>query len=296
MNDKNRFNPARRSKNYAGLTLPQWIILALVFMLGSAALAATAAIVFNDKEIVQTEVALPAQAIEPLPLSQMIVPVAEPTATTVKEEEKEEPTASTQVPPGCGLADNESGLFAISVVLNGETIEVIKAAETVRVRLAGVQETEGTLAEKAVKKIEELSQGQTIRLLEATAGQNRAEGQTYYIFAGDRLINYELIRQGLALLTPDLPARGCAALLLEAEQQARAEKIGIWKPTPVPTRTFIPLVDINPGDQNGCDCSIRYVCSDFRTHDQAQSCYNACNDYHSKLDPDRDGIACENLP
>jgi hypothetical protein len=68
----------------------------------------------------------------------------------------------------------------------------------------------------------------------------------------------------------------------------------MWRPTPVPTHTFVPFVTVNPNA--ACDCSIRYECSDFQTHTAAQTCFNACNDYNSRLDEDHDGLACENLP
>ena len=50
----------------------------------------------------------------------------------------------------------------------------------------------------------------------------------------------------------------------------------------------------------GCKCSgDLYDCLNFRSHDQAQACFNYCvgmgkGDIH-KIDRDNDGIACENL-
>ncbi|MBZ0305101.1 MAG: excalibur calcium-binding domain-containing protein [Anaerolineae bacterium] len=51
-----------------------------------------------------------------------------------------------------------------------------------------------------------------------------------------------------------------------------------------------------------CDCnrSNAYNCSNFRTHAEAQTCYETClavtgRDVHG-LDRDKDGRACETLP
>jgi hypothetical protein len=70
----------------------------------------------------------------------------------------------------------------------------------------------------------------------------------------------------------------------------------MWQPTRVPTATFVPTVGFDPAMQAPCDCMARPVCTDFSSHDEAQACYNACNDYNSRLDDDRDGLACEWLP
>ncbi len=75
--------------------------------------------------------------------------------------------------------------------------------------------------------------------------------------------------------------------------------------TPVPQPTAVPPtnppVPASPIPQaSGCDCSgNKYNCSDFETHDEAQTCFEFCggtsNDVH-RLDRDGDGIACESLP
>ena len=66
----------------------------------------------------------------------------------------------------------------------------------------------------------------------------------------------------------------------------------------VPTRTPARPTGSAKGP---CDCSGNlYNCSDFKTHAEAQACYEHClkvtgKDVH-RLDGNRDGEACESLP
>ena len=85
-------------------------------------------------------------------------------------------------------------------------------------------------------------------------------------------------------------------LLVQAEMAARGVRQASGLPGAYPRETLLPFVTLSPQNGLACDCSIRYECSDFDTRQQAQDCYNACNDYHSRLDLDRNGIACEELP
>lgn len=69
-------------------------------------------------------------------------------------------------------------------------------------------------------------------------------------------------------------------------------------PTNPPPPTSPPPT--SPPPSAVCDCSRDYNCSDFNTHNEAQSCFDSCggspNNNWSGLDRDHDGIACESLP
>lgn len=72
-------------------------------------------------------------------------------------------------------------------------------------------------------------------------------------------------------------------------------------PTEMPTVTPAPTPTPTEQAQVPCYCDYnRYNCSDFATHNAAQTCFNYCvalgkGDIH-KLDSDSDGLACELLP
>jgi len=176
------------------------------------------------------------------------------------------------------------------------SIEFVNEGQSIqKINLAGIRySTDPILLADALKLIRELTGGQTV-VLAQPARQDEFDSQSAYLFAGGKFVNYELILQGLASVDLQTPAPGCINDLLQAEQISRDKKLGIWMPKRVPTSTFVPFVTLDASN-HPCDCSIRYECSDFNTHDEAQACYNACNDYNSKLDIDRDGIACEGLP
>jgi endonuclease YncB( thermonuclease family) len=168
----------------------------------------------------------------------------------------------------------------------------------VQVKYAGIDAPpllSGRTAEAAWQYNTALVAGQIVVLVKDGSDADENGSLLRYVFVGDRFANYELVRMGYASRV-DSPELVCANVLREAEEAARAASLGLWAPTPIPTATYMPTVAFDPGSQAACDCSIRWECSDFATHDQAQACFNACNDYNSRLDEDYDGLACEELP
>lgn len=210
------------------------------------------------------------------------------------------PTAQTPalnqpppLPPECDSLAHDVQQGMVTRIINRETLEVNISGALLPVTLAGIMPPD---TDVAIATIQAIVEGQPVTLVKDETEQDSNGNLVRYVFTNGRFLNYDLVRQGLARSQPDSPDKACATLLQQAEQQARAEGVGLWKPTPIPTATFIPFVTLDPNRNGDCDCSVRYECSDFRTHDDAQACYNLCNDYSSRLDQDRDGIACENLP
>lgn len=192
----------------------------------------------------------------------------------------------------------------ITRILDTGTLEVQTEEGIQRISFAGIQATNqaslGDAAEQDLQALQEMLaqfEGQPILLIKDAADQDTTARKPRYVIANDRFVNSDLVREGHAIALSNAPDQACTASFYDLEQQARAEGLGIWKkPTPIPTRTFMPFVTLDPSTQAGCVCSERPICANFNTHDQAQSCFNACNDYNSLLDEDHDGIACENLP
>ncbi len=204
-----------------------------------------------------------------------------------------------EIPISASCVQKNSGIREGKVlrVDRSGLLDIAAGGGILRAVLAGVDLPPGALqAELAAKKIQELVEGQPVILVSDLAAQGTPEIAHFYVFTQEQFVNYELVRQGLATVNRSATEQSCAGYLQMAEQQAHDERAGVWLPTRVPTRTFVPFVTLDPANQAGCDCASRPVCSDFKTHDEAQTCYNACNDYQSKLDSNRDGIACEELP
>lgn len=185
-------------------------------------------------------------------------------------------------------------------VVDGQTLDVVIGQTHTRVRLAGLRlawnAEQPSADETAVAEIRGMIDGQPVVVgLDGSAPD--AQGRLpVYLFSNGWFINQELILRGAARADASSPGQACAALFQGAEKQAQKARAGIWQPTTVPTATFIPTVQFDPAAPPPCDCMARPECGDFRTHDEAQACYNACNDYNSRLDDDRDGLACEWLP
>jgi nuclease-like protein/excalibur calcium-binding domain-containing protein len=128
-----------------------------------------------------------------------------------------------------------------------------------------------------------------------------------YVYVGDLMVNEELLRLGLAQVATFPPDVKYVDRFLEVQRQAQAAGVGMWgsqpfeeqpAPTPFPGETPPPDNESSytgPYDPNGSDRD----CGDFSTHAEAQAFYEAAggpaSDRH-RLDRDRDGIACEDLP
>jgi hypothetical protein len=179
----------------------------------------------------------------------------------------------------------------VSAVDPSAAVAVRAGAETVVFHLAGIRlPDQPVLLSQAVQAVVRDLNGQPVTVVFADSG--RAAG---FVMIGDRLVNLDLVQRGLARWDEAQPAGLCAALLLQGQQQAETAQVGLWQPTPAATRTFVPLVTLDPADQP-CSCTPRPLCSSFAAQVAAQACYNWCNDYNTLLDDDRDGIACEELP
>jgi endonuclease YncB( thermonuclease family) len=285
-------NPARRSRSAQGLTPQQVTILILVAVLGSAALILAAFVLLSNDTVQKT----------PVPVSQAGAGGSGMPLTRTPPAETAAAKASTpslaqaipSLPASCAQAGSGYSQGKVMRVMDGGTLEVQINGNTQRVGYAGIEVPAEN--ELAAQKAHELLDGQVVILVKDVSEQDASGRAARYVFSGGWFVNFELVRQGLGVVQPNSPDQACKSYLEQAEQQARLEHLGLWKPTPVPTRTFVPLVTLDLSTRTACDCSKKYVCSDFRTHAEAQTCLNACNDYSSKLDDDRDGIACENLP
>jgi hypothetical protein len=209
----------------------------------------------------------------------------------------EPPAASIPISAGCLQQNGGVEEGQVSSVDEQGMLEVITPGGVVHAIFAGIdllpREQPG---EQAVQAIRSLVLNQTVVLVRDRANHAATNPAPRYIFTSEKFINDELVRQGLAEVQPTTSDPSCALLFQISEQKARSAKLGFWQPGRVPTRTFIPFVTLDNSQQGACDCSKRYECSDFSTHADAQTCYNACNDYNSRLDPDRNGLACEELP
>lgn len=261
-----------------GITPQQAIILAMVTIGGLAVLALAVVWLFRG-----TPTPAPPGLATLTPVKGSISPsTAAVSASQV----------SYQLPEGCTQATDGAVQGRVVRVVDSSTLEVQVDGKLQVIGYAGIVVSPLAQPKDLISPLT----GKTVTLVKDRADQDTTGHVLRYVFAEDQFINLELILEGAATALTD-PPHACQALFIQAQQKAQFEHTGVWKLTPVPTQTFMPLVSLAPSTQiAGCDCASRPTCDEFKTHAAAQACYNACQDYNTRLDDDHNGIACENLP
>jgi endonuclease YncB( thermonuclease family) len=293
MNRKPTYSPpnSRASKRSpgTGFTPQQKLILALAGFLVTAWIAVAVIFVLSARASGAGPASAPTQAggLTSLPPGGQANPSSSGGANPQGE------AILIPISAACAQANGGAQEGTVTRVDAGGLLEVSTPAGVIQSALAGITLQPG---EKSLNALREMTGDGPVVLVRDLSSPAEAGAVHRYVFTRDLFINYELVRQGMAALDPAAPEQSCAAAFQLAGQKARSERLGMWEPTRAPTLTFVPLVTLDASNQPACDCSRRYECSDFATHAEAQACYNACNDYNSRLDLDRNGIACEALP
>lgn len=223
----------------------------------------------------------------------------------------------------------ESGVYAVVKVVDGDTLDLNINGKVERIRLIGMNTPETVDPRKPVEcfgkeasnRAKELLIGKSVKIESDPAGDTRDKYDRLllYIFLSDGT-NFakKMIMEGYAYeYTYDGPYK-YQAEFKEAQRYAEQNKLGLWAPgvcqsaTPVPTQTPaqtpIQSSTVTPaqtpisgggGGQTYTCSSNTYNCGDFKTKAEAQYVFELCgganNDIH-RLDQDSDGEACETLP
>ena len=279
----------------SGMTRSQIVVLGFVIVMGLGGLGAGAWLVLGLPSVAP---AIPAVVI-PTSLSTLAVPSAAPTLTTFVVTPENTLTLSQPSPqptahPAACIPASTAQMADHTVVLPDALIQAEMDGVKVVIRLIGVDPTGSGGQAQAL--LRELVEGKTVHLGGDGDGSDAQGHLRRYVLAGDErlFVNYELVRRGAALPALFPAGYGCAETFLSAEQSAREEGLGYWAAQPGQPTVVLPAVT---AAARPCDCSATYQCSDFQTRSAAQACYNACGDYrNTTLDPDHNGIACEQLP
>jgi len=287
-------SPDRRGARSAVLTSFQAVILALFGVLVCLLAGAFIYILWpqpSPQSAVQAGQSLPAFTPTPKPVRTLPATFTPQSIATLRPTSTPTTAPPTPVPPqACIPPESEIQAGMVVEVRDGQSLQVDVDGQVLTIVYAGISVPPTSRAKNS-----ELVSGRQVILVSDSATTGDTGQILRYVLAGDRFINYELVRQGYAQAL-DLPELACAQVLHQAEVQARADQLILWAPTRIPTLTFVPTVGSNPADLASCDCSVSWSCTDFRSQSRAQACFNACNDYNSRLDEDHDGLACENLP
>jgi micrococcal nuclease len=277
----------------SGFNFVQWVILGLVVVLVMVILGLVGSILFAAP----AQVSLQAQA--------SVTPAVSPASSNPPVHSPQPsptdvglivfPSVVPAGPTGCLMPGAERVDALVKTVVDGVTLLVEAGGKPLTVRYLGV-DLVGTGAEAAAYN-RGLVEGKTVTLVKDAFDADVNGAVLRYVLVGDQFVNYALIRAGEASTALFPPGASCADTFVEAERQASSERLGFWgsEAQNLPTLPAIgahALTSTPP-----CNCDRAYTCSEFDTHASAQACFDACGDYRNvSLDPDHNGLACENLP
>jgi micrococcal nuclease len=120
------------------------------------------------------------------------------------------------------------GEHRVSAVIDGDTIELVGKA---RVRLIGVDSPESTepLGPEASEFTRRFTEGGTVRIEVDRERVDRFGRFLAYVWVGDRMLNEELVRAGLARYEPKYQYSAAMKRRYKlAQEDARARGVGLW--------------------------------------------------------------------
>ena len=208
----------------------------------------------------------------------------------------------------------------VTKVTDGDTIHVKIDGQDYPVRYIGMDapETGTANAPAATAYNSELVAGQVVTLVKDISETDRYDRLLRYVFVGNKFVNYELVRHGLASSGTWEPDTACDATFKAVEQTARANGIGLWIPTATSKPYVKPTVaatQLQSGaagavagsgsssstgtiSNGNCDPSYPGVCippppPDLDCKDVPYRRFKVIGSDPHRFDGDHDGIGCE---
>ena len=194
--------------------------------------------------ILETETPTSAPTLEP---TQTFTPIAATPTVFVPPTSTVSPTQAS-VPAGPGelscIPTNEQHKGKVVETLDGNTVRVLIDGGLIYVvRYIGVAApTDNLNSVLAEQKNTELvyGKGREILLFQDKTDKDDRGRLLRYVLADGKFVNLEMIQLGLGAAHDVPPNSSCAQLFANAEQTARASKLGIWKLDPTPLPQFSP--------------------------------------------------------
>jgi micrococcal nuclease len=167
-------------------------------------------------------------------------------------------TTSTNPAPSTSLPDGAEAAVVVSVT-DGDTIRVDHAGGSDDpLRLVGINTPESgeCFGPESTDALESLLSGQTVVMVSDVSDRDQFGRLLRYVYLSDStFVNEVMVRQGYALAREYPPDTGQADLLASAQQQAEAERLGLWSPdacgAPADANLVITHVEADaPGDDH----------------------------------------------
>ncbi len=116
----------------------------------------------------------------------------------------------------------------IARVIDGDTVSLANGKQ---VRLIGIDAPERGVQyyEQSKSKLEQLVEGKNVILEEDVEKKDRYDRLLRYLYVDDVFVNLEMVRSGYANVYIVLPNEKYAEELTQAENEAIANKVGLWQ-------------------------------------------------------------------
>ncbi|HSA84296.1 MAG TPA: thermonuclease family protein [Patescibacteria group bacterium] len=216
--------------------------------------------------------------------------------------------------------NQEVTLAKVTAVIDGDTIEVELNGMINRVRYIGIDTPESVdprkpiqcFSKEATVRNKSLVENKIVGLKKDISETDRYGRLLRYVYVGDLFINQALVEEGFAKASSYPPDITYQDTLRQAEQQARDAQKGLWgsceNATPTPTAKPATMGTTDTATQTTTNGTCQFSCtapdrncSDFSSHEQAQTFFTCCG-FTVQNDPMNldavgtgDGIACENI-
>ncbi|MCH7597813.1 thermonuclease family protein [Patescibacteria group bacterium] len=245
---------------------------------------------------------------ENLPTEEPSVPEDTKTPEAVSSRPVEQETTA-QTPAG--------EFYSVVKVVDGDTLAIEMNGQIQTIRLIGIDTPETVHPSKPVEcfGVEASSYAKAVLTGAQVSIETDETQDTYDKY--DRLLAYVILEDGTNFnklmieegygyeYTYSLPYK-YQNEFKSAQQQAEANKRGLWADGVCEEETAIVPLEEPQSTPSPDESAPNYICSynaynctDFSTHNEAQTVYELCggvaNDIH-RLDRDKDGLACESLP
>jgi len=210
-------------------------------------------------------------------------------------------TTSSPVPT------KQLNLYAVSSVIDGDTIQVVIDGKKETLRLIGIDTPETVDPRKPVQcfgkeasaKAKSLLTGKSVGLeADPTQGErDKYQRLLRYVFLEDGTnFNKLMISEGYAHeYTYNTPYK-YQSEFKQAQKEAEASKVGLWADNACPTGTSQPSTQTSGTSTTttgGFTCAGKTTCGQMASCAEAQFYLNTCG--VSRLDGDKDGVPCESL-
>ena len=174
-----------------------------------------------------------------------VSPEPNPAPTFVATSALEQLTTPSSPGGSCipGTTKREEGI--VVAIVDGDTIDVGLDEQTFRVRYIGIDTPEQNedLYWQAIAANQELVYGKRVLLVSDVSETDRYSRLLRYVLVDGTFVNYELVRQGYALVSTYPPDVACSEFFTDTQNRARSAQTGLWAPT--------PILPVTGGDYSG---------------------------------------------